>query len=207
MSENILNARLRDISGKGGARQLRASGMIPGVYYGHHEANIHFAVGEVELGRLLKKRHTILDLKIENDDVRQCVIRSIQRDPVDSKFIHIDLLAVHKGEKITIAVPVKLTGLAIGVKESGGVLEHGLSELTIECDPVSIPEILEVDVTALGLGHSIHVKDLSFPDIKIIEEESAMVAHVGTQKAERAPVAEEPAAGESAAVAASESKE
>jgi len=195
MSENILNAQLRPVSGKGGARQLRLSGMVPGVYYGHNETNIHFAVRDFDLGRLLRNRHTILLLNIGNDESRQCVIRAIQRDPVDSKPLHIDLLAVHKGELITVTVPLLLMGIPVGVKDSGGVLEHGLNELLVECDPMNIPEQIEVDVTQLQLGHSIHIKDLSYPNLNLLDDENAIVAHVVTPKADRSAPAEGDAAG------------
>ncbi len=187
MSENILNAHLRSVSGKGGARQLRIKGMIPGVYYGRNETNIHFSVYEVDLGRLLRHHPMILSLSIGKDEPRQCIVRSIQRDPVDSKFLHIDLLAVHKGELITISVPLRLTGIPTGVKDGGGVLEHGLTEISVECDPMNIPEHLDVDVAGLQLGHSIHINDLSFPNMRLLDDENAIVAHVITPKAERAP--------------------
>ncbi len=204
MRENILNAQLRAVSGKGGARQSRARGMIPGVYYGRLETNIHFAVPELELGRLLKNRPTILTLNIGDDEPRQCVIRSIQRDPVDAKFVHIDLLAVHSGELITISVSVRLNGIPTGVKDGGGVLEHGLVELSVECDPMNIPERIEVDVSHLQLGHSIHIKDLAIPNVRILEDENAIVAHVATPKIERVTATEATLPGEGAATAETE---
>jgi len=191
MSENILNAQSRTISGKGGARQLRANGMVPGVYYGHNESNIHFAVREYDLSRLLRHRHTIISLSLDNTSTHQCVIRSIQRDPVNSSCLHIDLLAIHKGELITVSVPLKMIGIPEGVKDSGGVLEHGLVELSIECDPINIPEALEIDVSGLQLGDSIHVSDLDFPGIKILEDEHAVIAHVVTPKVEKAETSAE----------------
>lgn len=198
MSENFLTARLRRVSGKGGARRLRLNGSIPGVYYAHNEANIHFAVGVSELRSLLRRRHTIVTLKIDGDEPRPSVIRELQRDPVDDHLIHIDLLGVHSGERIAVRVPVKLVGIAAGVKEGSGILEHGLSELSVECLPADIPEVVTVDVTPLGVGHSVHVRDLRLPNVRVLDDPHALVAHVAAPTLVREAVAGAAEGGEAA---------
>jgi len=205
MSENLLSVQRRTPSGKGGARQLRKNGLIPGVFYGHNEPALHFAVNAMALSRLMRGSHRIINLQIEDDDVRACLIRELQRDPVDDKPYHIDLLAVHTGERLTTTVPLKLVGLAAGVKNEAGVLEHGLMELSIECLPADIPEIVEVDVSALVIGQSLHVSDVSIPNVEILDDPSVMIAHVTAPVVhkEETPTAETPE-GEAGAETAKE---
>jgi large subunit ribosomal protein L25 len=188
MSEILLNASARSVSGKGGARQLRAAEMIPGVFYGHNEPTLHFAVSKMDLGKLLRTHHTIISLKLGDDAARPCVIRQLQRDPVNGSVIHLDLLSVHTGEKMTFTVPIKLVGTPIGVKQ-GGILEHGLSGLDIECLPADLPEVAEVDVSGLNVGQTLHVSELNIPNIRILDDPHASVAHVAAPTVERAHTA------------------
>jgi len=193
MSENLLTVRRRTPSGKGGARQLRKIGQIPGVYYGHNEPPLHFALNAMDLSRLLRGHHRIINLQIEGEEVRPCLIRELQRDPVDDKPYHIDMLAVHTGEKLTTNVPVRFVGLALGVKDSGGILEHSLMELSVECLPADIPEFVEVDVSALDIGDSLHVSDISIPGVEFLDDANTLIVHVSlpsTHK-EAAPAADE----------------
>jgi len=185
MSENLLGAKRREPSGKGGARQLRIAGSIPGVYYGHNEPTIHFSIDAVDFAKLMRGHHRIVDLKIDSDDARPCLIREIQRDPVDEKPYHIDFLAVHTGEKLTTSVPIKLIGTAIGVKTDAGILEHGVTELFVECFPLDLPEVIEVDVSGLAIGHAIHVRDLEIPKIRILDDGNVTVAHVASPTVHR----------------------
>jgi len=198
MSESILNARRRMPSGKGGARQLRLSGSIPGVYYGHREQNIHFAVSSTDLIKLLRSRHRIINFQIEGEEVRACLIRELQRDPVDDRPYHIDLLAIHRDEKLTTSAPIRLIGTPTGVKTGSGVLEHGIVEVSLECLPSDIPEFVEVDVSSLSVGQSIHVKDLVIPNVRVLDDPGVMVAHISapTVHKEETPV---PEAGEAPA--------
>ncbi len=194
MNENVIAARLREPAGKGGARQIRLHGSVPGVFYAHNEQNLFFTISTSDLARLMRGSHTIINLQIEGSDPRPCVIRELQRDPVDDKPLHIDLLGLHSGELITVTIPIKLVGIAIGVKESGGILEHGLAELQIECLPGDIPEVVTMDVSNLGLGQSIHVREVSIPNVKLLDDPSAIVAHVASptvQKEEATAAAEE----------------
>lgn len=179
MSEYLLSATLREPAGKGGARQLRANSKVPGVFYGHNEANVHFSVNTIDLTRMMRGRHTVINLQLDGGALKPCVIRELQRDPVDDHFIHIDLLGLHQGEKVSVTVPLKLSGVPKGVKE-GGILEHSLVELTVECLPQDIPEEVTVDVSNLSVGESLHVSDLNLPGLKVLDDPHAAVAHVAS---------------------------
>jgi large subunit ribosomal protein L25 len=109
-------------------------------------------------------------LEIEGEkQAKKCVIKEIQRDPVTGNFLHVDFLGVKMGEKIIVNVPLVLKGTAPGIK-AGGIVEHLFRELEIECFPRHLPERLEVDVSTMEIGDSIHIKDLAFENIQIIDD-------------------------------------
>ena len=115
------------------------------------------------------------DEKIEGEkEPKKCVIKEIQRDPVSGKFLHVDFLGVRMGEKITVTVPLVLNGTPAGVK-SGGIMEHLIRELEIECFPRHLPEKLEVDVSNLEIGDSIHVSNLKFENMAILDDPDSAV--------------------------------
>lgn len=209
MSENTLNAQHRGEYGKGAARKLRAKGLIPGVYYLHNEVNIPFSVSQIALNRLMRRRHPLINLVIESQRPRECVIRELQRDPVSEAIIHIDLQGFREGERITLTVPIKLTGTPVGAKE-GGILERGIVEASIDCQPKDITDHIEVDVSGLALGHTIHISDLHFPQFKFHHDPHTVVAHVAapTIMKERAvaPAEAVPTEGETKTEGKSEEK-
>lgn len=178
MSENNINATVREASGKGGARQLRMAGRIPGVFYYGNETNIPFSVERQEMERFMRNRHTTLNLVLSGEEPRPCVIRELQRDPVSSKIVHIDLLGIRSGEKITVDVPVKLSGLPIGVKADGGLLQTGVTSVSVECLPGDIPNEIVVDVTELKVGHSIYLETLTIPGIRLLGDPKVVLATV-----------------------------
>jgi len=186
MSENIINALPREGTGKGGARQLRMTGRIPGVFYYGSDVNIRFSVDKQEMIRLMRNRHTTLRLAISGDEVRECVIRELQRDPVSSSVVHIDLLGIQSGQKIVVVVPLKLTGLPIGVKSDGGILQHGATMVSVECLPGDIPEEIVVDVSELKLGQSLYLESVELPGIRFMGEPKTVLATVATPTAVKA---------------------
>jgi len=135
---------------------------------------------------------SLITLNVEGHEELDCIIKDVQFDPVSEKIVHIDLLGLKKGEKIQIEVPVQLVGNAIGIKE-GGILQHTLHKVQIECLPVDIPEHLEIDVTDLKLGHAIHAGDLKFDNFILLNSPEAIIAAVTHPKIEKE---ETPAAGE-----------
>ena len=178
MEDNLLTALPRSISGKGPARQLRRQGLVPGVFYHRGDVNVPISVNRTELGLLLRRRPSLITVKIEDQEPRECIIRELQRDPLDDTILHIDLMGIMRSQKLTVTVPVRLVGVAAGVKTGGGILEHGLTELKIECLPKDIPSVIEVNVDEVSIGHSIHVRDLQFAGLKFIDDPQTMVATV-----------------------------
>lgn len=162
--ETKLQAETREDTGKGFARRLRADGRVPGVLYGHEMAPIPLSVDSREMFHLLHGgagANALMDLVVDGHE-HLAMAREIQRDHIHNKLIHIDFLAVSRNEKITVNVPVIETGEAVGVKE-GGVVEHHLREVAVECFPQDVPELIEIDISDVALGDMIHVSDLTPP--------------------------------------------
>src|SRR6185369_12286045 len=160
-----LDAAQRADKGKGVARRLRVDGRVPGVYYGRGEDSIALTVGLKDLMSVLESAdgsNVIVDLKLSGAAAkdRKALIREIQRDPVAGSILHLDLQHISLTERITVEVPVVLVGTPTGVKDGGGILEHLLREVEVECLPTDIPAKLEIDVSAMQIGDSLHVSDL-----------------------------------------------
>jgi large subunit ribosomal protein L25 len=202
MAMQALKGARRNGIGKGVARKLRQTGSIPAVYYGRGEEPIVLTVVVKELEEVILKAegsNVIVDLKVDGDGVgdRKALIREIQRDPVGGHILHLDLQHISLTETITVEVPVVLTGIPIGVKDGGGILEHLLREVEVECLPTDIPSRLEIDVSALNIGDSLHVSDLKADKVTIVTEgERSIAAVVPPTVLEEAKPAEE---GEAAA--------
>lgn len=181
MSKATLDVQLRSETGKGAARTLRRAGYIPAVIYGHGETTRACKVDKKELERLLSSiahESTLIELKLDNGDTSRVLIRELQVHPYRPEVLHVDFLAVHKGEKVRLEVPVQLRGVAPGVKE-GGVLEHLRHEVEIRCDPDAIPEALELDISALGIGDTLTIGDLKVAvGVEILVESSASIVAV-----------------------------
>ncbi len=178
MDENILVADARITNGKGAARQTRFRERVPGVFYLGHEVNLPFEVEEKTLTQLLRARHSLIVLEIKGDESRECVIRDIQRDPVSDKIIHIDLLGVKRGQKLTVTVQVRLIGTSIGVKANAGIMQHVITEVGVECLPRDIPSVIEVDISHLEIGQSVTIADIQSDKLKILANLDAAVAIV-----------------------------
>ena len=156
-----LVAQPREDKGKGAARRLRAKGMVPAVVYGHGADPLHLTVDARELLHLLHTEagtNVLVDLRVDSEQLL-AIPREIQRDHIKGQFIHIDFLRVARDEKITVEVPVHLTGESHGVKE-GGVVEHHLWTLQVECLPQDVPSSIEADISGLGINESLKVEAL-----------------------------------------------
>jgi large subunit ribosomal protein L25 len=164
MAEQKLVASVRAESGKGVARKLRADGRVPAVLYGQGADPIAMSVDARELSHLLHAggANVLVDLVVDGKE-HLAMPREIQRDHIKGRYWHVDFLAVSRTEKITVNVPIRINGEAAGVK-LGGVLEHHLWEVSVECFPTDVPEAIDIDVSALDIGDSIKVGDLQVPD-------------------------------------------
>lgn len=219
MAENQLVVEVRRETGKGGARRLRRAGRIPAVIYGKGRESTPIALDGSRLLRILKRSerglNTLLEVHSEDPEFgrRTALVKELQRHPVRGDLLHADLYEVDLQQTVEVSVPVHLVGTARGVSVSGGIVEHTLREIEVECLPGSIPDAVEVDVSALDIGDSLHVSDIPLPaGVSLRTDPSLAVVSVAAPAAEEAPVAAEaeaveaPAEGEAAAESAPESE-
>jgi large subunit ribosomal protein L25 len=200
MAKANLSAETRTDTGKGVARKLRAAGRVPGIIYGHAREAQSLSVNARDLDRLLgsiSAESTVVELNIGGAS-SNTLIREIQRHPFKKVVLHIDFQELVAGEKVLVHVPLVFVGTPEGVRLSGALLEQIVHSIEIRVDPANIPNHIDVDVSALGMGHSIHVRDLKLPEgVEVLtDEDSTLCACV----APRAAV-EEAAATEEGAVA------
>jgi large subunit ribosomal protein L25 len=207
MNEGVLHAKEREI-GKSKTKQVRKQKMIPGIFYVTREQAVPIAFEELELKKTLSEDSALIRLMMPDGQERECVVREIQRDPVWGNIIHIDFMGIIRGLKLTATVPLHLKGSPLGVKE-GGILEHTLRELEIECFPKDLPRFLEWDVTELHIGDSIRVEHLNFENIKILTDAHNPIATVVAPRIEKvvAEVVEAVEEGEGAAEEGEEKEE
>jgi large subunit ribosomal protein L25 len=196
-----LHAATRSDTGKGAARSLRREGKVPGVIYGHGRAPEALTVETAALNKMLvgiSAATTIVDVAIDDRAPVKALIREIQRDALrPGQILHLDLYEIRTDEEITLEVPVHLVGIPDGVRNFGGVLDHSLREVEIEVLPANIPEHVELDVTALTIGHSLFVRDISIPNARILNDPDTPVCSVVAPRTEEAPpVVEEVAPAE-----------
>jgi large subunit ribosomal protein L25 len=183
-----IQAARRARSGKGAARSLRRQGSIPAIIYGHGREPEALAVDTTALTRLLSQvsaSTTLVNVAVEGRAPVKALIREIQRDPVrPADIIHLDFYEVHADEKIVVEVPVKLVGVPEGVRNFGGVLDHIMHHLSIRVFPADIPEHVPVDVSALSIGQSIHVRDLALEKLELMNDGGQTVCTVVAPRAE-----------------------
>jgi large subunit ribosomal protein L25 len=186
-----LQAATRSDTGKGAARSLRRMGKVPGVIYGHNRQPEALAIDIGALNKMLigiSAGTTVLDVVVDNRPAVKALIREIQRDSVrPAEILHLDLYEVRADETVTLAVPIHLVGIPDGVRNFGGVLDHVLRELEIEVLPSDIPEHVELDVTALAIGHSLFVRDVKIEKAEILNDPDTPVCTVVAPRTEEAP--------------------
>ena len=162
-----LKAEMRETTGKGAARRMRRDGKIPAVVYGRGEETRPLTLDAHDF-QLLVKEHsldtTLIDLEIEGDGgAVQTLVVEVQQHPYKPEVLHVDFQQIHAGERVTIEVPINLTGTPEGVRE-GGVLQQVMHVVELDCAVEAIPEDFEVDVSELLIGDSIHISDLVVPE-------------------------------------------
>ncbi|PIQ90182.1 MAG: 50S ribosomal protein L25 [Candidatus Omnitrophica bacterium CG11_big_fil_rev_8_21_14_0_20_41_12] len=197
MEEIFLEAELREKKGRAGVKDLRESGYLPSVIYSHGKDALSLQISRSALLKLVHQHHletSVVTLKIKDDKKakgRSCLIKEIQYSPVGEEIVHVDFNEISLTEAIKVNVPIEASGEAVGVKQEGGSLEQLLWEIEVECLPTNIPEKIEVDIIALKMGESIHVKDLVVASgVKFLHDPTAVVLHIVEPMKEEAPVEE-----------------
>jgi len=183
MEKIALTAQVREKAGKGVARGLRRNQRVPAVLYSHGKS-MPISMGNKDVTKILNSEggeHALINLKVEGGKEgaeKLALIKDYQVDPRNGELIHVDLMEVAMNEKVKIPVAVYLAGSSIGVKE-GGILQHNLREVEIECLPTQIPEHLEINISALKVNESLHVRDMKVAEgIKILTDGDATVVTI-----------------------------
>jgi large subunit ribosomal protein L25 len=189
MKQITLNSRVREGSGKKAAHKIRAAGDIPGTLYGHKEEPVSLVVPEHDLWQILHNatsEHLILTLKVDGASEGEVLtlVRDVQHHPVTGDILHVDFQRISMQEKIKVGVPVELSGIARGVKEFGGILDHGVREVMVKCTPAEIPEALSIDVSDMDIGNSIHLSDIvmHYSQLEFLDDPNVTLAHVSPPK-------------------------
>lgn len=164
-----LTAQTRAGVGRTAVKKIKADGLVPAVIYGAKQQPLNLQVSAREIANLLSHavgENILIDLEINDNGKttsRMALIQEVQHHPVRRDVLHVDFHAVSMDEKLTASIPVEPVGEASGVKNYGGLLEQSVRSLEIECLPKDLPEIINVDVSALNIGDSIHVRDIVLP--------------------------------------------
>jgi large subunit ribosomal protein L25 len=175
-----LEGSVRTGRGKGAARKMRMNRRIPGVLYGRNREPVLLDLDEKGFGKLVGEHsasNLIVDLAVGGDVVKT-LIREVQVDPVTGTVIHVDFNQISLTDKIEVEIPIELTGVPTGVKNSGGILQHPVRTLAIKCLPHDMPDKITLDVTALEIGDAILVSSLSLENVEIMADEDSTLASV-----------------------------
>lgn len=194
----------RTLARRGGVKKLRATGRVPAVIYGAKTQPKNLEINRIALRDLIHhsvSENLLLDLSVAEDagPKRLVLVQEIQHHPLSGEILHVDLHEVAENEKVTIMVPVETVGEAVGVKTEGGVLEHVLFKIKVRALPKDLPEVIEVDVSQMAIGQSIHLGEIKAPaGVEILGEKGISVISVAAPITE----AQELADAEAAAAAA-----
>lgn len=172
-----LAAQPRTLMGSRNCKRLRLQGLVPGNLYGHKEAPVPLTVTSDDVARILKLGTRVLDVEL-NGKSETALLRDVQWDYLGLGVEHVDLMRVDPNERLTIEVHVELKGVAPGIL-GGGVLDHALRTVTIECPVVQIPDNISVKVTSMEIGDVIHVKELELPpNTRILNNPEIVVVRI-----------------------------
>jgi large subunit ribosomal protein L25 len=179
-----LQSSVRSDAGKGVARKLRVEGRLPAVLYGRREAPVGLSVAEVDVRNILRKHpdSAIVDLTVAGTggSTLNAIIRDVQRHPASGRILHVDLQRISLDEQIRVEVHIEVQGTPAGVKEQGGVLEHGTRTLNVMTLPTDIPNSIVVDVSALRIHDSARVRDIAaaYPKLTFLDDLDTTLATV-----------------------------
>ena len=195
METFTLEGKPREGRGKGPARRLRTTGMVPATLYGGKKEAISLAVNAKQVAKILRSEtghNTIFTVTVANGGDEKAMVRDWQVDPVSGKLLHVDLFRIAMDVRMRVMVPVHTFGEAQGVKLQGGVFETVTREVEVECLPADIPEEFRVDVTDMMIGKQLRAADLPFDPakIKLVTDPIRVIAHVVVLKKEEEPAAD-----------------
>ncbi len=201
---DALSVKIREKTGKSAARELRRNDEIPAVLYGLKD-NLSLSVGSKEFTKVLddKGRSALIDLKVEGGKQHKVILKEIQTHPLKELCVHADFLEVALDKAVKVSVPVNLVGQSPGEK-LGGIVNHILKTLEVECLPTNIPQVFDVDMLGVELDQVVHVSDMQLPEgVKVLQRPAEAIVSVHLVKVEE----EKPAEGEEEAVEGEEKGE
>jgi len=161
--------------GKGPARRMRSAGRVPAVLYGHGTETRHVTLPGHQLLMALKTPNVLIQVEGLSGSSQLTLPKAVQRDPIRGDIEHVDLILVRRGEKVTVEIPVQVTGEV----EPGGLLDQQMMRLTVEAEATNIPQGIAVDVEGMEIGASVHAGDLDLPSgVTLAAEPELLVLHV-----------------------------
>jgi large subunit ribosomal protein L25 len=170
-----IEAELRTEFGKGAARRTRRAGRVPAVMYGHGAQARHLSLPEHDLMLALKTPNALLRIEGLPGQAGLALPKAVQRDPISGAIEHVDLIEVRRGEKVTVEIPVRVTGEVF----SGGMLDQQMVQIAVEAEATHLPDGIDVDVEGMEIGTSVHAKDLDLPEGSSLQvDPEALVLHV-----------------------------
>lgn len=190
MQTLTLNVQPREL-GKKAVKAVRREGRVPCVLYGSHTEPVHFSVPVLDLRPLVHTSETYIVVVEMDGEEYECIVKTVDFHPVSDMPIHLDFQALTRGEAITVTIPIRLEGMAAGVKD-GGNLSQPLYELEIRCMPKDIPGHISVDVSDLNIGDSLHVSDIELGEaIELLTDPARTLVNVAAPRVEVEPEVEE----------------
>lgn len=187
MEDTKLIAKKRDLEGSSNARRLRKTGFVPAVVYGDEKEPVSVDLDTHAFGQLLHHHASeslLIDVEVEGEGTLSVLVKEVQHHPVSDDILHVDLMRVSANKPIAVDVSLELVGEAVGV-QAGGVVDHVMHAIGVECLPGDLVEVFEVDISALEIGNALHVSDLNLGSkFKILVDGEAIVATVAAPKVE-----------------------
>lgn len=180
MSESQLNARVREELGKGNVGRIRRTGEVPCILYGVEKDTVSLSINKRDIEKILSEAHAMITLNFDGKEQRT-VIKEVQYHPLKGNIIHVDFQRVKAGQELSVSVPIKFVGSAPG-SQVGGVFQELKSDLDITCLPRHLPEVVEIDISNLNIGDSIHVSDLDLENITIKHDSTTTICSLAAPK-------------------------
>ena len=190
MANEVLNVQSRVTERKSDLSSSRKNGIIPGVYYTVGKESVSININERELMAIIASGNVIIDMKLNESESEKIIIKDMQIHPVTDKIVHVDLMGIRMDKEIEISIPIHFEGIPEGVK-LGGLQQSILRELLLKGLPGDIPEVINLEVERLDIGDSIHVNEITIPNVVILTESDLAIVSVVTPKIVEEVVEEE----------------